>query len=269
MAASRGREQGGPAFHLKVIGRARQAPVVSAAMRWLVVLVLNLMLAAGVAPAAERSGVVVELYTSQGCSSCPAADAYLSELAQRADVVALAFHVDYWDHLGWRDPYARHGNSKRQRNYVAALGARYVYTPQMVVDGSYQDVGSNRQRIEYLIAKAARQRAAGPMIGLAGRELSIGDMPVALDGGEVGIWVFYFARARQNDVASGENRGRTMRSTNVVRAVQSLGPYDGKARSMALDLANVPADCDGVAVLVQQAGPGRVIAARAFDLPTR
>lgn len=238
-------------------------------MRRLLVLLLGLLFVAGAAPATERAGVVVELYTSQGCSNCPAADAYLAELAQRADVVALAFHVDYWDHLGWRDPYARPGNAKRQRNYVTSLGARFVYTPQMVVDGRFQDVGSNRERIEHLLGKAAKQRAAGPAIGLAGRELSVGDMSVAPEGGEIGVWAFYFARARQNDVASGENKGRSMVSTNVVRAVQSLGPYDGKARVTALDLSAVPADCDGVAVLVQRSGPGPILAARTFALPAR
>lgn len=237
-------------------------------MRWLFVCLVNLLLAAGAASAAEKSGVVVELFTSQGCSSCPPADAYLGELARRPDVVALSFHVDYWDHLGWRDPYARPGNSKRQRSYVTALGARYVYTPQMVVDGSFQDVGSNRQRIEYLIGKAARQRAAAPPIALDGRELALGAAPAALEG-EVGVWLFFYERARQNDVSNGENKGRHMRTTNVVRAVQSLGIYAGKARSVAIDMSTVPAECDGVAVLLQQTGPGRIIAAKAFDLPPR
>jgi hypothetical protein len=237
-------------------------------MRWVLVCLVNLLLAAGAASAAEKAGVVVELYTSQGCSSCPPADAYLGELAQRPDIVALAFHVDYWDHLGWRDPYARPGNSKRQRSYVTALGARYVYTPQMVIDGSFQDVGSNRQRVEYLIAKAANQRAAAPPMTLNGRELALGAAPQAL-AGEVGVWLFFFEGARQNDVATGENRGRHMRTTNVVRAVQALGTYDGKARSVEIDLTAVPAECDGVAVLLQQDGHGRIIAAKAFDLPPR
>lgn len=243
-------------------------------MRWLSILGLNLLLAlsapfAGAALAGEKAGIVVELYTSQGCSSCPPADAYLAELAERPDIVALAFHVDYWDHLGWKDPYARHGNAKRQRNYVTSLGARYVYTPQMIIDGSSQDVGSNRQRIEHLIAKAARHRVAGPAIALNGSELSVGGSEIALDGGDIGVWLFFFERARQNDVASGENKGRNMRTTNVVRAVQSLGPYVGAARSFPLDTSAVPAGCDGVAVLVQQAGPGRIIAAKSFDLPKR
>ena len=237
-------------------------------MRWLFVCLVNILLTAGAASAADKAGVVVELFTSQGCSSCPPADAYLAELAQRPDVIALAFHVDYWDHLGWKDPYARAGNSKRQRSYVTALGARYVYTPQMVVDGSFQDVGSNRQRIEHLIGKAAKQRVVAPEIRLSGRELAIGAAPAAMEG-EAGVWLFFYAGARQNDVASGENRGRHMRTTNVVRAVQSLGPYDGKARTAAIDVAAVPPECDGVAVIVQQPAHGRIVAAKAFDLPPR
>ncbi len=224
-------------------------------------------LASSPASAADRTGVVVELFTSQGCSSCPAADAFLAELAKRPDVVALAFHVDYWDHLGWKDPYAQAAYSKRQRRYVAALGARYVYTPQMVVDGRFQDVGSDRRRIDLLLYQAAAARRDVPAIDLRGAELKIGASaaPIA----DASIWVAYFTSSRANDVASGENHGRHMATTNVVRALLPLGPYDGKAATLAIDLAAAPKDCDGVAVLIQQAGPGRIFAAHAFDLPPR
>ncbi len=217
--------------------------------------------------AGERTGVVIELFTSQGCSSCPAADAFLSELAKRPDVVALAFHVDYWDHLGWKDPYAQAVFSKRQRRYVAALGARYVYTPQMVVDGRYQDVGSDRRRIDLLLYQAAAARKDAPTIDLRGGELSIGaSAAVAVDAA---IWLAYFSSTQTNEVPRGENHGRHMASTNVVRALQPLGPYDGKAATLVIDITSAPKDCDGVAVLIQRPGPGHIVAARSFDLPRR
>src|SRR5438105_11263765 len=95
------------------------------------------------ATAGAQAPVVIELFTSQGCESCPPADAYLGELARRADVVALAFHVDYWDYIGWKDPYASSAATARQRGYAAALGARVVYTPQMVIQGAAHEVGSD------------------------------------------------------------------------------------------------------------------------------
>ena len=99
--------------------------------------------------AAERK-VVVELFTSQGCSSCPPADAYLGELAQRDDVLALSFHVDYWNYIGWRDPFSKRQWSARQRAYGDTLKRRYVYTPQIVVDGAAEAVGSKRSQVEFI-----------------------------------------------------------------------------------------------------------------------
>lgn len=227
-------------------------------------LLAALMFLACPAWAGDRAAVVVELFTSQGCSSCPLADKFLGELAKRPDIVPLAFHVDYWDHLGWKDPYARPENAKRQRSYVAALGARYVYTPQMVIDGRFQDVGSNRKRIEELIAKAVAARAAAPAIALNARDVTIasGEPWTA----STVVWALYFAKSKDNAVPRGENSGRHMATTNVVRAVVRLGPYDGKPFAATLDPAAQPEDCDGVAIVVQATGYGPVMSARLFDL---
>lgn len=237
---------------------------------------LPVLAAAGAlaAPARARAGnpgrIVVELYTSQGCSSCPLADQFLRELARRDDVVALAFHVDYWDHLGWKDPHARPENAKRQRAYVAALGARYVFTPQMVVDGRFQDVGSNRQRIEDLIARAREARGDAPGISFApaggGGSAEIGVAAGAAPPSETWVWAIYCASTRANDVPSGENKGRHLATTNVVCGVVRLGRYDGSAFAARLDPATRPPDCDGVAILVQGAGYGPIRAARGFAL---
>src|ERR1700756_4567567 len=113
----------------------------------------------GTAPvrAAEAPLVVVELFTSQGCSSCPPADAYLGELARRPDVLALAFHVDYWNYIGWTDPLASRAGAQGHRDLVRRLSGRYVYTPEMVVNGAAQGIGSERGTIEALIRTAAAQ----------------------------------------------------------------------------------------------------------------
>ena len=109
------------------------------------------MLLPTAASVAEPAPVVVELFTSQGCSRCPPADAYLAELARRPDIVALSFHVDYWNYVGWRDPFSSTRWSKRQRDYGASLNRRFVYTPQIVVDGRDESIGSRRPRVEALI----------------------------------------------------------------------------------------------------------------------
>src|ERR1700736_1842766 len=111
-------------------------------------LLLSLGLAVVVTPAAagERP-IVVELFTSQGCSSCPPADALLAELAQRPDVIALGFHIDYWDDLGWKDPLSSPAATARQRDYARQFGRRQVYTPQLVVDGAEEAVGSDRAAV--------------------------------------------------------------------------------------------------------------------------
>src|SRR5689334_6685490 len=115
---------------------------------------------AAAAPAKAAGPVVVELFTSQGCSSCPPADAYLGELAKRTDVLALAFHVDYWNYIGWTDPFAAKWATQRQKDYGNSLAQRYVYTPEIVVGGAAHEVGSNRDAIERLIA--AQRREDGP-----------------------------------------------------------------------------------------------------------
>jgi hypothetical protein len=121
----------------------------------------------GAEPAAA-SPVVVELFTSQGCSSCPPADALLDELAGRPGVVALSLHVDYWDYIGWKDPYASPMNTARQQRYAEALNLRYVYTPQIVVDGRANVVGSHRAEVPRVSSSATKRRISA-CLGLISR----------------------------------------------------------------------------------------------------
>src|SRR5690348_14071546 len=128
-------------------------------MRAIILAFLAGILGAVPAQAAETPLVVVELFTSQGCSSCPPADSYLGELARRPDVLGLAFHVDYWNYIGWTDPFASKLASQRQRDYAKHLNLRYVYTPQMVINGATEGVGSERSTIGMLIKAASEEKA--------------------------------------------------------------------------------------------------------------
>jgi hypothetical protein len=238
---------------------------------------------AGSAAAADPPGgaaapVVVELFTSQGCNSCPPADAFLGELAKRPGVIALGFHVDYWDYMGWKDPFAKPANTQRQKHYGRSLAQRYVFTPQMVVDGRFQDVGSDQPAIDQLIDRAARDREQGGA-GRAPIKLDRqGDgLTVRIDGGALrgageetaAVWVAFYDRAHETDVAHGENGGRRLPNYNVVREFRRLGTYHGKPVALPLDLADVPPSCEAAAVLLQVNGTGPIVAAMSFDLPQR
>lgn len=216
--------------------------------------------------------VVVELFTSQGCSSCPPADAFLGELAKRPEVLALGFHVDYWNYIGWPDPFAGPFASERQRAYAKNLHLRFIYTPQMVVNGATEGTGSDRSKIELLISSAAAQRTPRPSITLAGASderitVRIGAAPSANKENSV-LWLVGFDRRHTTKVLRGENGGRTLTDYNVVRSLRQIGTWTGAA----LDLT-VPADFasgdGGIAVLVQQGGGGSILAAARIDVPEK
>ncbi|MCR9219361.1 MAG: DUF1223 domain-containing protein [Alphaproteobacteria bacterium] len=208
--------------------------------------------------------VVVELFTSQGCSSCPPADAYLAEtLAHRADVIALSYHVDYWDYIGWEDPFADPAFTARQRAYGAALGERYVYTPQMVVDGRRHAVGSRRGAVEAAIAAARADRAAAaPSLTLERRP--DGALSVRVDGAEgpssARVLLVSFDRAHETAVGRGENGGRRLVNARVVRALEPLGVWTGGAWAGRAPAERLVGD-GGAAVLLQQGEAGPILAA--------
>lgn len=163
---------------------------------------------------------VVELFTSEGCSSCPPADAALADLASERDVYALSFHVDYWDDLGWPDRFASADNTARQQAYARTFGARGVYTPQMVVGGREQFVGSDRDRADAAIARAL---GSAPVVPLTLQARRTGADTLAIDytssGAPAGatLDVAVVERATSSVVRAGENSGRTLKHTNVVR----------------------------------------------------
>jgi hypothetical protein len=211
------------------------------------------------ARAAERP-VVLELFTSEGCSSCPPADALLIELAKRPNVLALSFHVDYWDRLGWKDPYSSTEATARQENYAHLLGIDTVYTPQIVVDGSWEAVGSDRAAVERMLDKAEQQPAALPVTLLVDKRQA--RITVNSGGGASGSVVLIgFDRRRTDTVERGENSGRTLAHVDVVRGIEQVGRFTGGTGEIA---APVPWPSDRLAAIVQ--GPdGRILGVAVAD----
>jgi hypothetical protein len=215
------------------------------------------------APAREVSSepLAVELFTSQGCSSCPPADRLLGTLARRADIVALSYHVDYWDYIGWKDRFATAAMTARQRTYANVLKQRYVYTPEMVVDGVAHDPGTALGPIEALLTKAAHRlpRRATPSLSCpTGESLTITLAPFKLEKGLADIVFAVYDRRRSTPVHSGENDGRTLENFNVVRHFEVLSRWDGSAAKWTVAADRFKPD-QGLAVLVQSADQGPIL----------
>jgi len=212
------------------------------------------------AAAAQRSPVVVELFTSQGCSSCPPADLILADLAQLPGVIALALHVDYWDYLGWRDTFGRPESTKRQRAYAKAVRERSVYTPQIIVQGVDRIVGGDR---DLIMARIAEHQARPAPVALdLEREdtvLNISLRPTELAGvGPSEIYVVRFIAGETVSIEHGENAGHVIPYVNVVTEWSSLGQWDGRTPArFAVDLLGP----ENVAVILQRDLFGPVITA--------
>ncbi|MGD8326752.1 MAG: DUF1223 domain-containing protein [Sphingomonadales bacterium] len=210
------------------------------------------------------SPVVVELFTSQGCSSCPPADKVLAELSTRDDIIALSWAVDYWDYLGWKDTNASAANTMRQRVYNNALGRRIVYTPQMILDGKTHLVGSNKPKVMKTIETFNAQSDDKMDVTIerdADGQLTahLADMDISEKAVVRMIW---FDDAKTVKVGRGENRGKELTYHNVVRGSQVIGQFDGQETSFNLPIEDAMAmDCDSVAVLVQADPAGPVIGA--------
>lgn len=223
-----------------------------------------LALALGLAPAAMAGpAVVVELYTSQGCSACPPADEVLGRLAKRDGIVPLSLHVHYWDYLGWRDTFADEAHAARQYLYRDAIGARVVYTPQMVVQG-FRDVSGNQPVAVEAAIDAARAGGPGPEIRL---EAKSGSLSAHLTPGPRAakgkIWVAKYRKRVSVEIERGENRGRALTYFNVVHDLSDMGSWSGDA-PVTLPLP-APAAGHGIALWVQEGHVGRIHAAAKFE----
>ena len=219
---------------------------------------------------ADDPKVVLELFTSQGCSSCPSADAYLGELAAtRDDVVALSFHVDYWNYIGWEDRFATEETTTRQRDYGRALGIAYIYTPQLVIDGKRHVVGSNKGAVKKAIAVSKKTTARRVPVALSANGSGSLTVRIGESSGYHGaatVWLISVDRKHTTSVDAGENRGRTLVNHNVVRDFRSIGTWSGKVMTLQLgpdELARAARGMgDGCAVLVQgNRGKGRILGA--------
>jgi hypothetical protein len=227
----------------------------------------------GAARAGERP-VVVELFTSQSCYSCPPAEAFLGELAGRPSMIALELHVDYWDDLvygaagRWKDAFSDPAFTARQRTYNRAIrGTGSVYTPQMVIDGRREAVGSDRARVLDAIRAAQTERPSGVVMEVRAR--AGGGLTVQVGGAgdaPADVFLVRFDRRHTTAVRAGENKGKTLENHHVVRAVQAVGRWTGAPLEINLAALRLAAG-EGCAVLVQSPRDQRILGAAACPMP--
>jgi len=211
--------------------------------------------------------IVVELFTSEGCSSCPPADALLGELRQRQYVLPLSFHVDYWDYIGWKDRFGDAAFTRRQQSYAEAQGNSMVYTPQMIVAGAIDVVGSDRAEVDKALKKAYTRNAMYRVQVLREDDGKVvAHFPEAPIGVPATIWLVTYQKSAESHVKAGENAGQSLKTYNVVRSLQKVGIWTGAATEIELKLdaaakANSP---DACAIIANQAEHGPIVAAAGF-----
>lgn len=213
---------------------------------------------------------VVELFTSQGCNSCVPADELFAELATKENIVALAYHVDYWDYLGWKDTLSRKENTERQYEYMRAFGSRSVYTPQAVINGRSHVNGASRKEVDGSLARMKRS-GEGMQVSI---KVSRTSDRVMIDAGDAGagpsdahLVIVYFDSPQTIKIAKGENSGRSMTYWNAVTGIQTAGMWHGKAQRYELPMSEISKKSKngGCAVLLQSVGedglPGPILGA--------
>lgn len=209
---------------------------------------------------------VLELFTSQGCSSCPAADALLTELGKRPEIIALAYHVDYWDYIGWPDTFGDKANSDHQRAYAESWGSSRIFTPQLVVNGTEGVIGSRRQEVSVAMSNGelplkVELRNYGDMLKIV--------IPPKPDLAESVVWLVTFIDRAEVAIERGENEGKTIAYTHIVTGRQLLGmwePATGAMLKLPLDEV-LNGSANGAVILVQQEHeglPGPILGAASF-----
>ncbi len=225
-------------------------------------IILCLSLAGTSVQAGDRQLVVVELFTSQGCSSCPPADALLSKLAERDDILALALHVDYWDYIGWADSFARPEHTERQKAYARAAGHRSIYTPQMIIGGLDHIVGFKPMEVmDYVQMSRDRLGAVLMSLSAAGGELSLHAEPsgTARLPDRIVAQLVRFTASQTVEITRGENAGEVITYSNIVNDMQVLGEWDGRgALNLTAPVGDAGADA---AIILQAGGSGEILAA--------
>jgi hypothetical protein len=224
-------------------------------------------------PAPARGNAVIELFTSQGCSSCPPADALLGKLAEKPGLVALSFSVDYWDYLGWRDTLASAANSERQRAYAQARGDGRVYTPQIVVDGVTHVNGADEDAVKEAVA-ASEKRLAKIKVPVAMHAdgdtlvIDVGAAPEGSDTRTATVWLAVAKEVEKVEIARGENRGRDLSYHHPVRELTPIGMWHGEAMTLRLplkELKTMGGDCLFTLLQVENSGP--MLGAAEYEQP--
>jgi hypothetical protein len=227
-------------------------------MRIVTTILTMFLLTLPLAGRAQNGPVVIELFTSQGCSSCPPADTLLQELGQRDDVLALALHVDYWDYLGWQDHFASRAFTNRQKAYAHVGKRRTVFTPEIVVQGQDSIVGHKR---DYIVSAIAQHKAAMPLVRISVERddtgLTISIAPTGENAPAADLLLVRFVPDEEVMINSGENAGKTILYTNIVRSVERLATWDGQSEN-SLRIEAV----DGrAAVIAQERNYGPILTA--------
>ncbi|MBS0241643.1 MAG: DUF1223 domain-containing protein [Proteobacteria bacterium] len=226
--------------------------------------------AAKAQPTAPRVKAVLELFTSQGCSSCPAADALLEKYAARPDVIALSMPVDYWDYLGWKDTLASPKFTARQKNYARERGDGRVYTPQVVVNGITHAVGSSASAIDAAISTTEKEVTPSRVpvrVHVDGNRLLIeaGDAPQGSALREATVWLATVHKESVVKIERGENSGRTVAYHNVVRDLSAVGMWSGKAETLTISRDAVAEPGNEMCVVLLQVGKAGPIIGAAID----
>jgi hypothetical protein len=230
-------------------------------------LIAGVLVASYALASASEPRALLELFTSQGCSSCPAADKLLGEFANDPSLIAVSVPIDYWDYLGWKDTLASPAHSARQRAYARVRGDRQVYTPQIVVNGSTHVLGSDRSAVEHAIALTDRNAAimsVPVLMSVGGSHLNV---KIAAGKEHIGgeVWLCPLARSVPIEIGRGENHGRTVTYHNVVRRWLKLGDFTGTELVWSVPISDIMADdIDAAAVMVQQGThdkPGMILGA--------
>ncbi|HXX51061.1 MAG TPA: DUF1223 domain-containing protein [Xanthobacteraceae bacterium] len=236
-------------------------------------LIASFLIATFAVARAGEPRAVLELFTSQGCSSCPPADRLVGQLAKDPSLVALSVPIDYWDYLGWRDTLASPTHSARQRAYARVRGDGQVYTPQIVVDGATDVLGSDQTAVERAIAQIEQTSGAMSlpvMLSLNASTLSVKIASLATSKQSGEVWLCPLAKSVPVVIGRGENRGRTITYHNVVRNWVKLGDWSGAQSSWDVPLSQIKASgIDAAAIMVQEGTrdrPGVILGAAYIPL---
>ena len=213
--------------------------------------IIGLTLGAAAGSTPGRAPVLVELFTSEGCSSCPPADRLLEQMDGQA--IVLSEHVDYWDRLGWRDPYSSHANTQRQEAYARGFGTQGAYTPQMVIDGAVEFVGNDARRAEEELRRARGREKVGVRVTRVAGGIEV-EVEAGAHGGEVMLAVARESGSSQ--VAAGENAGKRLHHVAMVQSLRKIGSV--KKGAGFRQTVEAPGEAERVIAFVQESGMGRV-----------